>query len=205
MSKVYIILALVLVILAGGLLFLPESGVKNELSPEDFYKSLNTSSRYLSPDYVAERLINEDPSIMLVDVRSPDQSVAFTLPGAVSIPIDEILLSDWEDYLNQEGMEVVLFSNGDVLADQAWILCTRKGYNNLFVLEGGLNAWFNDIMQPKPPAETDPSEAFDLYAFRKGARIHFSGGSLDMDTEVTSEEPVKVVKRKKKTITEGGC
>ena len=123
----------------------------------------------------------------------------------MSIPLDEILMPDWEDYLDQEGVDVVLYSNGDVLADQAWMLCTRLGYNNLYVMEGGLNKWFAEIMQPTLPDETAPSEDFDRYLFRKAAKIHFGGGSLEMESTPAETQKVKVVKREKKTITEGGC
>lgn len=205
MSKLYIVLALVLILLAGGLLFLPEKERNVEVNPEKLYKAIKNKARYLSVDQVAERLINEDPSIMLIDVRSPDQAYEYALPGSMNIPLDEILLPDWEDYLDQEGMDVVLYSNGDVLADQAWILCSRMGYKNLFVMTGGLNQWFTDIMQPVPPAETDPSEDFDLYSFRLAARSHFGGGSVEVKSEELTSEPVKIVKRKKKTISEGGC
>ena len=205
MSKIYIVLAFVLIGLAGGLLLLPESKVNNELPPELLYKAITDHARYVRVDHVAERLINEDPSIMLIDVRTPDQSVAFSLPGAVSIPLDEIMLPDWTDYLNQADVDVVLYSNGDVYAEQAWILCTRLGYKNLYVMSGGLNQWFADIMQPVAPAITAPSEAFDLYDFRRAARMHFGGGSIEISSGSQDAVPVKLVKRQKKVTAEGGC
>lgn len=205
MSKLYIVLAVVLIGLSGGLLLLPNANQADETDPELLYKAISNKARYLSVDHVAERLINEDPSIMLVDVRSPDQSYDFSLPGSMSIPLDEILMPGWEDYLNQESMDVVLYSNGDVMADQAWILCTRMGYENLYVMAGGLNEWFDVIMQPQRPDETAPSEEFDRYAFRQAARIHFGGGSVQLESESTSPQPVQIIKREKKTVTEGGC
>ncbi len=205
MSKTYVILSIVLIGLAFGLILLPETNRTNEIEPEILYKEIIDPSRYLSADLVAERLINEDPSIMLVDVRSYDQYEAYSLPNAVGIPLDEILLPEWEDYFMQEDMDVVLYSNGDVFSDQAWVICTRLGYRNLYVLSGGLNQWFNDIMQPAPPPETAPSEAFDLYSFRRAACFHFGGGSIDMGTSMSDQEPIKLVKREKKVISEGGC
>lgn len=206
MSKLYIVLILILIGLSGGLLLLPEIQRSDDLDPESLFKAVNNRARYLSVDHVAERLINEDPSIMLIDVRSIDQSMAFALPSSMSIPLDEILLPEWEDYLEQEGMDIVLYSNGDVIADQAWMICTRKGYKNLYVMAGGLNKWFSDIMQPVAPDETAPSEEFDLYLFRKAARLHFGGGTLEIETTPSADrQAVKLVKREKKTVTEGGC
>lgn len=205
MSKTYIILTVVSLIVAGGLLLLPESERNNDIKVKTLLKEINDPARYLSVDHVAERLINEDPSIILIDVRSFDQYESYSLPGAAGIPLDEINMEEWEDYLNQDDKDVVFFSNGDLYADQAWILCARKGFKNLYVMSGGLNQWFKDIMQPEKPLETAPSEAFDLYSFRLAAKLHFGGGSIDIGGSEIDAEPVKLIKRKKKTITEGGC
>ena len=205
MSRIYIILALVLVLLAGGLLFLPASQWSTELEPEVLFKEINDPARFVTVDYVAERLINEDPAIMLVDVRPTDEAGAFTLPAAVNIPIAEINRPEWRDYLDQNQMDVVFYSNGDLSADQAWILCTRKGYKNLYVMSGGLNEWFSTIMQPVEPPATASSSEFEKYAFRKAASFYFGGGAKEAQSGNTSEEPVILVKRKKKSAAEGGC
>lgn len=205
MSKTYIILALVLLVLAGGLFLLPKADRSSAIPPETLAKEINDPARFLSVDQVAERMINEDPSILLIDVRSQEQYELFSLPNAFSIPLNEIALQKWEDYLNQEEMDVILFSNGDIYADQAWVICTRKGFKNLYVMEGGLNQWFSIIMQPTAPPETSPSEEFDLYAFRQGASLYFSGGSVNDEESEAKTEPVKLIKRTKKTTTAGGC
>lgn len=205
MSKTYVILAIVLIGFAFGLVLLPESKETNKPDPQILLKEAFSKSRFLSPDQIADRLINEDPSILLIDVRTPDQYQEYSLPNAFNIPLDEIILEDWEDYLDQEDVDVVLVSNGGLYADQAWLLCKRMGYNNLYVMEGGLNAWFRNIMQPEMPAETAAKEDFDLYAFRKGAAQYFGGGSqVEVESSVPKENIV-VKKREKKNVAEGGC
>ena len=205
MTKTYIILAIVLIGFAFGLILLPEHKTTNEANPEILLKEAFSKSRFLSPDQIADRLINEDPSIFLIDVRTPDQYQEYSLPGAFNIPLDEMILSDWKDYLDQEDMDVVLVSNGGLYADQAWMLCKRMGYNNLYVMEGGLNAWFKNIMQAEMPAETAAKEDFDLYAFRKGAARYFGGGSeIEVESSIPKENIV-VKRREKKNVAEGGC
>lgn len=205
MSKTYIILAILLLSLAGGLIILPETSRSKEIAPEILYKEINDPARFLTVDQIAERIINEDPSILLLDVRSSEQYELFTLPDALSVPLSEIDLSESEQYLNQGEMDVIFFSNGDIHADQAWIICTRKGYKNLYVIEGGLNQWFTCIMQPSAPPETAPSEEFDLYSFRLAASQYFNGGSIEKESPDVKGEPNKMIKRDKKTTTAGGC
>lgn len=205
MSKTYIGLTIVAVLVAAGLLFLPGHKDFNETKPELLIKEMNDPARLLSVDLVAKRLIDEDPSIILIDVRTAEQYDEYALPRSINIPLERVLDPEWKEYLLQDNMDMVLYSNSDLYADQAWILYTRLGYKNLYVLKGGLNQWFKDIMQPLPPPETAPSEEFDLYSFRLAACQYFGGGS---QTEVSSDQPKKevtIIKRKKKTTAAGGC
>lgn len=205
MSKTYIALALIVVLVAVGLLFLPEHSKYVEINPKLLIKEINDPARFLSVDQVAERLIDEDPSIMLIDVRTPERYKEYSLPRTINIPLDQLLDSAWKDYLNQDNMDVILYSNSDLYADQAWIICTRLGYKNLYVMKGGINEWYSCIFNPSAPAETAPNEEFALYSFRLAASQYF-GGSTDLNMQTDKpKENIVIKKRQKKTITAGGC
>ncbi len=205
MSKTYFILGALLILVALGLVFLPTTAHEDQIPPEKLLTEVMSQSRFISPDLVASRLIDEDPAILLVDVRQARAYESYTLPGAVNIPLEDILKEEWRPYFDQRSMDVVFFSNGDLYADQAWILCTRLGYKHLYVMEGGLNRWFAQIMQPEMPQATAPTEAFDLYSFRKGASIYFGGGAPEQNTSDASQENIQIIRREKKTVTAGGC
>ncbi|MEZ5195964.1 MAG: rhodanese-like domain-containing protein [Bacteroidales bacterium] len=205
MSKTYIVLTIVAVLVAVGLLFLPEKGNYKETKPELLIKEINDPARFFHVDQIAERLIDEDPSMMLIDVRTADQFAGFSLPGAINIPLDQVLLPEWKDYLYQNDLDVVLFSNSDLYADQAWILCTRLGYKNLYVLKGGLNEWYTCILNPIEPPETAPTEEFDLFSFRSAASLYFKGGADVNADSGDSRETIIIKKREKKSTTAGGC
>ncbi|MCB0823806.1 MAG: rhodanese-like domain-containing protein [Bacteroidales bacterium] len=205
MSKRYFILGAVLIIVAFGLVLLPDSVNKDQVPPEKLLKEIMSQSRYISPDLVASRMIDEDPSIFLVDVRSAEEYSTYSLPGALNIPLENLLDNEWKPYLEQTGVDVVLISNDNLYAEQAWVLCTRSGYKNIYVLKGGLNQWFADIMQPQMPAPTEPAEAFDLYTFRKGASKYFGGGSDDQMVTSNKSESLPVIQRTKKSAAAGGC
>jgi rhodanese-related sulfurtransferase len=203
MSRTYLILTVIALIGAAVLIFLPDKTKNNELDPERLLMEINNPSRFLSVDRVAHRLVEKDPSLLLIDVRAEEAYNDFSLPGAVNIPVSKVLLSENEDFLNRSDLEVVLFSNEDIYADQAWILCTRIGYKNLYVMRGGLNEWFDKIMQPEPPAATAPNEAFDLYSFRLAASQYFGGGTMESTEQ--PKETIIIKRREKKSATAGGC
>ncbi len=171
---------------------------------------MNNPSRFVTTDQVAKKIIEADPTLFLIDTRPFDQYESYSLPGAVNIPLEKLLdtngliFSEWMDYLDIEGVNAVFFSNSDITADQVWVICSRQGIDNLYVMKGGLNYWVETILKPEKPVQSAPSEDFALYDFRKGASQFFGAGTISIEAEVISE-PVPRMRKKKKTVASGGC
>ncbi|RLD23868.1 MAG: hypothetical protein DRI71_04225 [Bacteroidetes bacterium] len=204
MSKRYIVLTLLLVGSAFGLTQLPEKGPRSPITPQELLIAVNDQSRFLETHFIAKRLIERDPSLFLIDIRMLYEFEEYNIPGSFNIPLEELLLPDWEAYIDQDGMDIVFYSNSDVFADQAWMLSKQKGYNNLYVMKGGLNEWFRTIIQPTPPDETAPTAAFEKYAFERAACIYFGGASAGVASVPIAKKKVTVRKKEKKAA-EGGC
>jgi len=201
----YKVLAALLIILAGGLVLLPKYEKNSGIKPESFLLNIMSTERYITTDQIADKIIKQDPNLLLIDVRKKEDYDSFSLPNAVNIPLEDVLSSDSEAYLDQDEFDVVLFSNDNFYANQAWQLCNRMGYKHIYVLKGGLNEWFNTIINPKEPKVTEPELAFKQYDFRKAAGMYFGVGNNK--TTTTKVKPKKVIKltKKKKKVAEGGC
>lgn len=204
MNKAYYTLAVFMLILGIGLVVLPDRENTDEVLPRQILSELRNPSRFVNTDKVAEMIIEKDPTLLLVDVRDMYDYLDYSLPNAHSIPLEEILSYNWVDSLAFENSKIILFSNSDIRADQAWQLMKREGFENIHVMEGGLNRWFETIIQPKRPPETAPTEEIDLYEFRKGASIYFTGGAAPIEQDLDAE-PVIVRKKSKTQVVEGGC
>ncbi len=159
-------------------------------------------TRYVSTDQVAKRIIQKDPSLELIDVRSAEEYNKFSLPNAINIPLDSLVNANNLDYFGIKGLNAIFFSNDDIYADQAWVITKRLGFGSTYVMKGGLNKWIETIIQPKEPAEEASSEAIKTYEFRKGAQLYFTGAKVE--TSITKEKVV-VQKRKKTAVAAGGC
>lgn len=204
MNKSYIYLTALILVLSIGIFFLPERDNENNVKPEELMWEIVQPTRYVTTDQIAMMIIEKDPTLELIDVRSIDEYEAFSLPGALNIPFDSIVSENYQDYLGIEDMNAIFYSNDDIKADQAWVIARRLGYKNMYVLKDGLNCWIRTIIQPERPSETDSKEAFELYSFRKGASMYFSGSKLEEQDE--GQKTGVVVTRKKKTaVAEGGC
>lgn len=206
----YQLLALILLILATGLVFLPQHDKHEGIKPELFVKNILSNERYISTDKLAERIISQDPSLILIDTRAEDAFNEFSLPNALNIPVDKVFDEDLNAYLDQDVYDIILFSNENFLADEVWMIGNRMGYQRLHVLKGGLNEWFKTIIHPKLPVQTQSQDAFDLHSFRMAAGRYFgvANDTLEIKQEVVRKpKPKKVVTKpkKKKKAPEGGC
>ena len=161
---------------------------------------------YVHPDQVADMLIQKDPSLQLIDVRTPDEYDKFHLPGAVNIPLSDLLSAENEETINQFVKMNVFYSNGTLNANEAWMITRQLGYKNNYVLQGGLNYWAEVIMNPVPPSQTSPDEEIAKYNFRKGASQALGGGAEQENTANAAlpAKPVIQNKTAKKRVA-GGC
>ncbi|MFY9153540.1 MAG: rhodanese-like domain-containing protein [Prolixibacteraceae bacterium] len=202
MNRNYIYLTVLMLILAIGTLMIKNTAEHPQIEPQQLMYELIQPTRYVSTDQVAKRIIQNDPTLQLIDVRPASEYDLFTLPRAINIPLDSILNKDNLSYFGIPGTKVILISNDDIAADQAWVITKRLGFNSTYVMKGGLNLWMETIIDPKQPAETDPHSDFETYSFRKGAQLYFTGAKTEVET---SKVEVKVQRREKTSAAAGGC
>lgn len=205
MNLRYTILSFIVIVLAFGFVVLPEKDYSKDLSAEEVLLATLNESRYLSTDKVASMLINHDPSLQLIDVRKPEEYIAFNLPGSINIPLDSLLTENADYFLNQNIKMNVFYSNGSIYANQAWLLAKRKGYKRVFLMRGGLNEWIETIIQPSEPKDSEDVEVFRTYQFRKGASQYFGGGSGETNNTPTDKKQLPVIRKTAKKSVSGGC
>jgi rhodanese-related sulfurtransferase len=202
------LLALIIIPLGIIIAAVPADRVKQfQLTADELLQEAGAGVQFISPDVVADMLVQKDPSLRLIDVRTPEEFDAYNMPGAINIPLSSLLSEEYTNILNQDAYVNVLYSNGSVFANQAWMITRQLGYENNFVLEGGLNYWFGNILSPEAPSQTSPNEEFAKYDFRKSAAAALGGGGV-----VTTEENAPAVKAVKPPVTAkakkkpaGGC
>ncbi len=203
-------LTLVLLIMALIIALVPQNTTRPyKLSAEQLLSEIRTGTQFISPDEVADKIVQKDPSIQLIDVRNPREFDMFSLPGAINIPLQDILSENNFDLLNQGTKMNILYSNGSTEANEAWLLTRQLGYQNNYVLQGGLNYWMETILNPLKPASITSNDEIARYDFRKAASMALGGG--DVPTSVTVTAPAAgapkpgVVPVKKKKKASGGC
>ncbi len=203
------LLALFIIPLGLIIAAVPQNKTKPyRLTADQLLEEVNTRTQYITPETVADMLVNKDPSLQLIDVRSQVEFEKYSLQSAINIPLSDLLSDKYTDILNQDVKMNVFYSNGTVQSNEAWMITRQLGYTNNYVLEGGVNYWFDAILNPQKPATVNSDEEFAKYDFRKSAGQALGGGmtvqSNDNQSATSAGKPVIKAAPKKKKAS-GGC
>lgn len=115
----------------------------------DWHAAVEAGTDHVSSAELAERLLADPESLVLIDVRPREEFDRLHLPGALNLTLPELLgpqgralLTDAPDAL------VVLYSNGMTHPGQAWVELARAGFANVRVLEEGLDGFLRNELMP---------------------------------------------------------
>lgn len=197
--RIYISILLVILGLIVAFKPVPEYD-SFELTAQELLYETNKKGNYYQIDQLADLLINENPSIVLIDVRDSIQFSKYHLPNAVNIPFKKLFKEENLGYIDQLTTKNIFYSNGTSLASKAWVLTKLKGFSNNYILEGGINAWFDKIIMVKDPGFEASVEAQELYSYRSAVKAFFTG------SKVTKPKSTKRKgKKRKRKKAGGGC
>ena len=205
--KARLILAAIIIPLGLIIAAVPENTTKQfRLTAAELLEEVKDGTQFIYPDQLADMIIQKDPTLQIIDVRSVAEFEKFSLPNSINIPLVDVLNPDWDDYINQDIKFNVFYSNGTSDANEAWMITRQLGYENNYVLQGGLNYWVETIINPEAPKTTSPNEEILKYNLRKGAGMALGGAAANTQssTMVKSSKP-PITKRKKKKKVQGGC
>jgi len=213
MKNKNLLLFLILLVVSTVVFIVPLLTSDEEITPSSQLAAFLSSERYISSDDLANYLVNKDPSIVLIDLRTEADFNSYHIPTAINLPFDQLLSDENQTLLNQHKQTIVFYSNDHLLADNAWFLTNNLGYKNIIVLKDGLNGFYNTILNPVLPTELASTEEQELYLLRKASGIFFgvpynNAPEKAIDKVVEKPAVVKTVEPAKKVkveIEEGGC
>jgi rhodanese-related sulfurtransferase len=172
------------------------------LNEQELLQEMLRGSNYFSVDELADLLINQDPSIRLIDVRSAEQFVK-PIRGAMNVPVDSVFNEKYDFLFDQRMMKNVIYADNDAAAVQVWMIMTQLGYKNNYLLKGGLVEWNDSILNPQVPASTSSQKAMDLYTQRVAAKQYFTGAKPIKSDDLF--KPILPMGGGKKKKVQGGC
>jgi len=149
---------------------------------KDIALSTVKNSDKIKPETLAEWLIEGKSDFVLIDLRNPEEFEKYTLPEAENIPL--VTLPEAELYRNQK---LILFADDNLRAAQGWYILKSKGFKNVYILDGGLEGWKNNVLFPR--FSSNPTKE-ELSQFEKKKAIaKYFGGQALTDSGIVETKP----------------
>ncbi len=125
-------------------------------------------------DQVAEFIVREDNTVQLIDLRSPEEFRKQAIPGAVNIPYPEFIGKDPEAWLGNKKIRNIFYTAEDTEADYALVYARGLGYENSYVMEGGITEWITTVMETKFAGDRITARENALFETRRRAGEMFT-------------------------------
>lgn len=167
----YVIVSVIAVVLGFSTIFLHDKKTTMlELTGDANY--INTQNvNFMTSDELAFRIIDEDPKLQLIDVRSEKEFAGFSLPHAVNILPQDLFGKQNLQVLDNPAKKKVFYANNENDAKRAAVLASLIGFKNNYVLKGGLAEFNNLIINYKKPLAINTKAEIDTDRFRTKAQL----------------------------------
>jgi len=154
---------------------LPLSGNRSFIvNPQKLLSQVLDHKTYLTVDQIARFVVSEDTTVQIIDLRSPEEFRAMNIPGSINIPYDKLLNNELVSILNNRNIKNIFYSNSDFDSNYALVIAEGLNYENIFVMKGGLNEWFNSVMNSSFTKEKISPRENALFETRTSARKMFT-------------------------------
>jgi rhodanese-related sulfurtransferase len=195
--------SIALTALGAILALLPLSGNRSfVVKPDKLLSELSDASSYLTVDQVARMIVTGDSSLKLIDVRSAEEYRKISIPGSINLPFSRFLETDPATLLNDKSGKIVFYSNGDVEANYALAIAKGLNIRNTYVMNGGLNEWFNTVINSSFSGARISARENALFETRTKAKNLFSELNNMPDSLKIKFLEIKQLSKKK---LDGGC
>ena len=157
------------------LALLPLSGSRSfTVNPKKLLSEVLDNGTYFTVDQVAKFIVSEDSSVQIIDLRTPEEFRTLNIPGSINVPYSKLLDNDPGSFLNNGKARNIFYSNGDFDSNYAIAIERGLNFNNTYVMKGGLNEWFNTVMNSNFTGERISARENALFETRTRARKMFN-------------------------------
>ena len=157
------------------LALLPLSGSRSfTVRPQKLLSEVLNDNTYFTADQVARFITDEDSSVQIIDLRTPEEFRELNIPGSINVPYSKLLENDPGSFLNNGKTRNIFYSNGDFDSNYALAIVRGLNLKNTFVMKGGLNEWFNTVMNSNFTGERISARENALFETRTRAKKMFN-------------------------------
>ncbi len=149
------------ILLGAGLLLVRQPSIDAKLAAIEPQLDARLKAReiQIDPAEVLDMIYNFNTPMRIIDLRDEADFNLFHIIDSQHASLDQVREPEWVKRLPQQTV-IVLVSNDEKRATQAWKVLSAQGVGNLYILKGGINFWLDvydqeslgrsDARQPTP-------------------------------------------------------
>jgi rhodanese-related sulfurtransferase len=119
-----------------------------KVDARELLTSVARAEDHVTAPELAAWIVEGRADYRLVDLRDERAYAEYHVPGAVNVPLATVL-----DGALSRTEKLVLYGDGVVHAAQAWMVLKGRGFTQVHTLQGGLDAWKDEVLFPVAPQD----------------------------------------------------
>lgn len=159
----------VLAVFAGD----PNGKTKTSINAKEIALASGKNVDRIEPADLADWIIKGKFDYRLIDVRNEKNFEKYNIPGSENIPVNKLLNSDL-----MRNDKIILYSDDEFAEAQAWFLLKAENYKGVYILDGGLKKWKDQILFPHCTCNENPTEDQKHHHAKLVVVSKFFGGKL---------------------------
>lgn len=163
----------------------PYSGSHVKVNMKDVALSTVNNSDKIKSLELADWIIKGRSDYTLVDVRDEEKFNQYYIPTAISVPLIQLPESDL-----LRNQKIILYADDDVNAAQAWFILKSNNFKGVYLLDGGLKKWQEEVLFPKLDVNTSEEMIVQFEKVKEMSK--YFGGSAQSDSTQVSEIKVNL-------------
>lgn len=166
-NRTIIYLGIIVVAMAGILISVSmDDHSKITVSAEEVHQRISRGEHFILPAEVEKLNHSLSDGYVFIDLRAPDDFENYHPEGAINIPFPKILNKEYFPVLKDKKRKI-LYAGTESKAVEVWILLSQTGYENIYVLKGGLPYWLEKVEGRNVFGKTILDEEKPRYDFKK--------------------------------------
>jgi len=139
------------------------------LNAKELLTGVERQEDHVTPAELAAWIIEGRNDYRLVDVRNEKAFAEYHIPTAENVPLATVT-----DGTLGRTDKIVLYGDGGIHAAQAWMVLKGRGFQRVYTLLEGLDAWKDDVLFPVVPQSPTAEQQAQ---FERAAQVaKFFGG-----------------------------
>ena len=163
----------------------PYMGTEVKVNTKDLALSTVKNSDKIKVLELADWIIKGKADFTLVDLRDEKEFSEYFIPTAINIPLPQLPESGL-----LRNQKIILYADDDINAAQAWFILKSKDFKGVYILDGGLKKWKDEVLFPKLAADASKEETAQFEKIKEISK--FFGGVPQTGSEQVSETKINL-------------